>query len=291
MPSKRRAALLFNPRAGAHRAKRLEAIRDALSGTFDLRFDPTESPEHCRTLAAQAKNDALDALFVLGGDGTLRVVASVLAGSGVAVGALPGGTTNVVALSLGLPMDPVGAARLLAAATPRETDLGRCGDQPFLMQVSGGLDATIMAAADPRLKKRLGKGAIAIAGFREWRRYRFPEIGLEVDGERLTVTGFVVSNLAQYAGGYEIVPGARADDRQLEILLFRGHRRRDAFGFAIDLVRGRHAARADVEIRRVGRVRVQSPAGQPLQYDGDPFVPSLPIDVELADERILLLTP
>ena len=269
----------------------MAAIRGALAGEFALETVPTSGPDHCRAVARRALADGLDALFVLGGDGTLRVVASVLAGSEVAVGALPGGTTNVVALSLGLPQDPVAAARILARAEPRAMDLGRCGDEPFLMQVSGGLDATILANADLRLKRRLGKGAIAIAGLREWRRYRFPEIALEIDGDAATVTGFVVTNLAQYAGAFEIVPGARADDRQLEILLFNGRRRRDAFGFAIDLARGRHARRADVEIRRVEGVRVVAPMGRPLQYDGDPFTPTLPLDIALAAERLLILAP
>lgn len=287
----RRALLLFNPRAGAHRSKRVEAIRDALAGGYAVEIAPTTDPDHCRELARRALGERHAALFVLGGDGTLRVVASVLAGSDVAVGALPGGTTNVVAMSLGLPLDPVAAARLLAAARPRAMDLGRSGDEPFLMQLSGGLDATIMANADPRLKKRFGKGAIVVAGLREWRRYRFPEIALEIDGEATTVTGFVVSNLAEYAGRFEIVPGARADDRQLEILLFRGRRRRDALGFALDLARGRQTRRADVEVRLVERVRVLAPADRPLQYDGDPFTPELPLEIALAEERLLVLAP
>jgi diacylglycerol kinase family enzyme len=287
----RRALLLFNPRAGAQRPKRVEAIREALADAYAVEVAPTTGPDHCRELAERARAERHAALFVLGGDGTLRVVASVLAGSDVAVGALPGGTTNVVAMSLGLPLDPVAAARRLAPAAVRAMDLGRCGGEPFLMQVSGGLDATIMAAADPQLKRRLGKGAIVVAGLREWRRYRFPTIELEVDGERLEATGFVVSNLAQYAGRFEIVPGARADDRQLEILLFRGRRRRDAFGFALDLARGAHAGRSDVEIRRVEHVRVLAPADRPLQYDGDPFSPVLPLEIALAEERLLVLAP
>jgi diacylglycerol kinase family enzyme len=170
-------------------------------------------------------------------------------------------------------------------------DLGRCGDEPFLMQLSGGLDAEILAGVDPRLKRRLGKGAVAIAGLAGWWRYRFPEFELEVDGAAATVTGFVVANLAAYAGRFEIVPGARCDDRQLEILLFRGRRRRDALGFALDLARGRHTARSDVEVRPVAHVRVLSSAGRPLQFDGDPFAPALPLDVALAAERLQVLAP
>jgi diacylglycerol kinase (ATP) len=288
----RRAALLFNPRAGRDRGARLAAIRTELErGGFDLDFQATEGPEHCRALARRAVAERLDALFVLGGDGTLRIAASALAGSPVALGALPGGTTNVVALALGLPANPVEAARRLATAEPRPFDLGRAGEDDFLMQLSGGLDARVMASVDPRLKRRLGKGAVAWAGVREWWRYRFPAFALEIDGRATEATGFVVANLAEYAGRYRIVPDARSDDRRLDLLLFRGRRRRDALGFALDLARGRHLARADVEVLPFERLRLTAPAPLVLQYDGDPFEAAPPLEVALAPERLLLLVP
>lgn len=288
----RRAALLFNPRAGRRRGAGLEAIRSELErGGFDLDFQATEGPAHCRALARRAVEERLDALFVLGGDGTLRIVASALAGSPVPLGALPGGTTNVVALALGLGRDPVAAARRLAVAEPRSFDLGRAGDDDFLMQLSGGLDARVMASVDPRLKRRLGKGAVAWAGLREWWRYRFPAFGLEIDGRATEATGFVVANLAEYAGRYRIVPGAKSDDRRLDLLLFRGRRRRAALGFALDLARGRHLARADVEVVPFDRLRIRSPWPLALQYDGDPFETAPPLEVSLAPERLLVLAP
>lgn len=288
----RRAALLFNPRAGAHRTKRLAPVRAALAdGGYALEFQATEGPDHCRALARRAVEEALDALFVLGGDGTLRVAASVLAGTPVALGVLPGGTTNVVARALGLPTDPVAAARSLVHATPRRFDLGRAGDDVFLMQLSGGLDARVLAAVDPRLKRRLGKGAVAWAGMREWLRYDFPRFELEVDGRRLSPTGFVVANLAEYAGRFRIVPGARPDDRRLDLLLFHGRRRRDALGFALALAAGRHVARQDVEVVECGRARLVAPAGALLQMDGDPFRPELPVEIALAERSVDLLVP
>jgi len=289
----RRAALLFNPRAGQGRgARTLTAISRTLGEAFALEPRPTEGPKHCRLLARDAVARGFDAVFVLGGDGTLRVAAREIVGTPTAIGPLPGGTTNVVAGALGLPADPVAAARALTTAGIRELDVGRAGEEGvFLMQVSGGLDARVMAAVDPRWKRRVGKLAIAWTGLREWARYRFPLFALEVDGEPRAATGFVVANLAQYAGQFEIVPGARADDRQLELLLFRGRRRRDALGFALDLARGRHTTRADVEIRRVERLRLVSPERLVLQGDGDPFVERAPFELRLSSRRLKVLAP
>jgi diacylglycerol kinase family enzyme len=287
-----RAVLLFNPRAGQRRGRRdFPAIVHELGRTWSLRPLPTAGPEHCRELASRAARDGVDAVFVLGGDGTLRLAAAALAGTATALGALPGGTTNVVAGALGLPGDPVAAARALARPERRQLDVGRCGDERFLMQVSGGLDARVMARVDPRWKRRLGKLAVAAAGLRAWASYDFPVFELEVDGRPVAASGFVVANLARYAGVFEIVPGASAEDRQLELLLFHGRHRRAALGFALDLARGRHLERGDVEVGPVGRVRLLGPPRAELQADGDPFVAPLPVDLELAAERLTVLVP
>jgi diacylglycerol kinase (ATP) len=292
----RRAALLFNPRAGQGRGGRsLARVAAELRAAYELEELPAESPDRLRARAREAVARGMDAVFVLGGDGTLRLAASELAGSATALGALPGGTTNVVAGALGLPSDPVRAARQLATAATRELDVGRvtsaAGDGVFLMQLSGGLDARVMAAVDPRWKRRFGKLAIAWTGLREWARYRFPAFTLDVDDEPAEATGFVAANLPQYAGRFEIVPGARADDRQLELLLFRGRTRRAALSFALDLARGRHAARADVEVRRVERVVVTSPERLALQGDGDPFEATPPFEIRLSSRRLKVLAP
>ncbi len=292
----RRAVLIWNPRAGQRRARRaLPEIRRILAGGFELALEPTSGPEHCREIAHRALGEKLDAFFVLGGDGTLRVAASVLAGSATAIGTLPGGTTNVVAGALGFPEDPVAAARALLTAEPAFMDLGRSAHgpiaEPFLMQLSGGLDAQVMAHVDLRTKRLLGKGAVAIAGLREWFRYRFPRFTLEVDGVVVEATGFVVANLPQYAGQFTIVPGASASDRRLELLLFHGTRRRDALGFALALARGRHLERRDVEVRSFSRLRVVAPAALQLQADGDAFVAAAPLTVTLAPERLKILAP
>ena len=287
--------LIWNPRAGQRRARRaLPEVRRILESGFELALEPTTDPEHGREVGRRAVAERLDALFVLGGDGSLRVAASVLAGSGVALGALPGGTTNVVAGALGLPADPVAAARALLTAEPTLLDLGQSNGEPFLMQLSGGLDAQVMAHVDLRTKKWLGKGAVAIAGLREWFRYRFPRFTFEIDGETartVEATGFVVANLPQYAGQFTIVPGASAFDRRLDLLLFHGRRRRDAVGFAFDLARGRHLARSDVEVRSFRELRLVSPAALQLQADGDAFVAAAPLTVTLAPERLQILAP
>ncbi|QQR74767.1 MAG: NAD(+)/NADH kinase [Holophagales bacterium] len=289
-----RVLLIQNPHAGGVRgARRLAAARAALhAGGVSVAEAPCDDPGASERAARDAADTGrVDAVFVLGGDGTVRAVASGLRGSAIPLAVLPGGTTNVVAAALGVPDDIGNAVAALLAGELRAFDLGLCGDAPFLMQATAGLDARIMSRVDPRLKRRFGKGAVVLAAVREWARYRFPVIEIEVDGRRELATGVAVCNLSEYAGRFRMTPDGRPDDRQLELLVFRGRRRRDALGFALALAGGRHADRRDVAIRPVEEVNLLGPPDTPLQIDGDPWPARYPLRLRLAADRLQLLVP
>ena len=114
------AALIYNPRAGSWRTEqRIAAIQFALEGAgFDTEPWPTEAPGHATVLAGKAARTGLEAVFTHGGDGTLREAAAGLVGSSTTLAPIPGGTVNVVASALGLPQNPVRAARELVSSLP-----------------------------------------------------------------------------------------------------------------------------------------------------------------------------
>ena len=80
-----------------------------------------EDPGHA---AARAALDAgVDLVLVAGGDGTVRVVASELAGTGVSMALLPSGTGNLLARNLSVPLDTDAALRLALTGRPRRIDV------------------------------------------------------------------------------------------------------------------------------------------------------------------------
>ena len=204
---------------------------------------------------------------------------------------LPGGTANVLAHALGLPSDPLAAARALAGAEPRPFDVGRCGATPFLMMASAGFDSHLLARLDPRLKARFGKTGIALQGLIELARYRSPRLALTVDGEPAAATFMAVQNVPFYGGRFALAPGARWDDRRLDLVRFTGDGRAALAGFARDLVRGRHLARPDVSARTVDEVILLGPPGTSAQVDGDLCAEPLPARIALAAERLTVLAP
>ena len=294
----RRAALIYNPTAGRQRHEQeLDAILQALrQGGFEVEPVPTGGPGEATSLARE-RAGAVEVVFAFGGDGTVREVAAGLLGTptmpatSTALGILPGGTVNLLAMALGLPSDPVRSAALQGRLESRLLDVGLVGEAPFLMMVSAGLDSSVLASLDTRLKWRFGRAAIAWQGLQEWWRYPYPRFEVVADGEPFEASFVSVSNIPYYGGSFALAPGARHHDGRLDLALFRGGGRRETAGFVFDLLRGAHARRQDFTVRHVQEVELRSPAGAVAQIDGDLCEQRLPITVRIAPDPLRVLYP
>ena len=287
------AALIFNPRAGNWRtAQKIAAIEYALADVgYHAKPLPTEAAGHASELAREAADEGAEVVFVHGGDGTLREAAAGLLGSDTAIAPIPGGTVNVIAGALGLPQNPVLAAKAMADAEIVEMDVGQCGEEIFLMQASAGLDAHIMGNLNPGLKRRFGKIAVAYAGLLSFTTYRYPSIELFADGHHLSASLAVICNLPYYAGRWQMAPGAEVADRILDLVLFTGKSGLKTLAFARDFVLGRHLERQDVRLIRVREVELRAPGGLAVQLDGDTLPVDLPVTVGVHPDRIHILRP
>ena len=98
---------MVNPVARTVSKPTLAVIEKALSADFNLEVAETKEQGHANELATQAVHDGIDLVIVFSGDGTINEAVNALAGSATALAVLPGGATNVLVRSLGLPTDPV----------------------------------------------------------------------------------------------------------------------------------------------------------------------------------------
>src|SRR5207247_5349412 len=130
----------------------------------------------------------IDLVAVCGGDGTISEAAAGLAGSTVPLGILPGGTSNVLAVELGVPRNLSGAEALLHDGTPAPLRLAHAGERPFLLWAGAGLDARIMRRMNLTLKRQLGRAGIGLTAASEFLRYEFPRLEVEIDGVRHDAT-------------------------------------------------------------------------------------------------------
>lgn len=290
---RRRAVLIYNPMSGRRKGptwvpRLLQCLK---AGGFDVRPWPTATAGDATVLARRAVEQGVEVAFALGGDGTLREVAAGLLGSDVALGPLPAGTTNVLALALGIPRRPLVAAELLCRQSVQTMDVGLVGDEPFLMLASCGLDADIMSRQNSDHKRRFGKLAIALLGLRRWWAYDYVTHHLEIDGVEQSSQFFALANIPLYAGNFRLAPDANPSDGLLDLVLFAGRGRWATLGLALDLLLGRHRRRRDIEMRPVAELVLTGPPSVPVQLDGDIVYVEPPVRIGIAEQRLRILAP
>lgn len=165
-----RVLLLCNPTATTTSPALVGLIARALRGDADVEVTATKRRDHARHLAAGAAHEGYDAVVVLGGDGTVNEVVQGLAGTGVRLGVIPGGSTNVFARILGFSRDAVDATNALRASlragAQRKVTLGRVAGRLFTFHAGFGFDAEIVRLVEARtgLKRRLGQAAFLYSG-------------------------------------------------------------------------------------------------------------------------------
>jgi len=139
-----RPLLIVNPFASSVSEERIAAVVAELG---DVEVRRTEHPGHATELAREA--DGRAALYVLSGDGGYNEALNGL-DADVPVGFIPGGGANVLPRALGLPRDPIAAARRVRTGRTRRISLGRVNRRRFAFAAGIGLSAEIVRRVDRR---------------------------------------------------------------------------------------------------------------------------------------------
>ncbi|MGH9581330.1 MAG: diacylglycerol/lipid kinase family protein, partial [Bryobacteraceae bacterium] len=229
-------------------------------------------------------------------------VANGMLHSPVPLAILPGGTANVLAREMGLPLRLEKAAAQIPKLRPARISAGRLhvpGSLPrlFLCMTGAGLDAQIVYHLNLDLKAALGKFAYYASGFRQVFR-PLCEFEVRVDGERFHASFALISRVRNYGGDLEIARGASLLRGDFEVVLFRGTQSVGYLRYLAAVLIGRaHRARGCTILR--GRSIVcrcaESAAGLAagniyVQVDGE-LAGKLPITAEIVPEALTLLTP
>jgi len=239
-PPKKRMLIIVNPYATTVSDRLKNLVVYALQGRYDVEAVATEAQNHATEIGREAIDGGYDVVVAFGGDGTLNEVANGLAGTDIPVSVLPGGSTNVVARSLGIPNDVVDATEhLLAVADrfePRRIDLGLANGRHFVFACGAGLDATAAERVDsnPRLKARMGPyfyTYAAVRGF--YTRYLRNPIQMRVETEQGSSEG--VTAICQNSDPYtyfkdtevRVCEDVAFDSRSLSLAVLRRARQRD----------------------------------------------------------------
>ena len=152
-----RGLLVVNPRATTTSTRVTDVIVNALSNELDLQVTMTTHRGHGFDLGRSARAQGLDIVITLGGDGVVNEVVNGMLEEGVGadvpiLATVPGGSGNVFARALGIPVDPVEATgeimEAIRAGRTRTIGLGRVNGRWFTSNAGVGLDAEIITAME-----------------------------------------------------------------------------------------------------------------------------------------------
>ena len=251
--------------------------------------------------AQEALERGVDIVCPLGGDGTVRAVATALVGTDTPMGLLPGGTGNLLARNLELPVDKiedalevvltgndrridVGLVRMIPESESAETlkgedpptadDPRREDEEVFLVMTGIGVDAEVMAKTNEKVKGVLGWPAYVFAGIgRMFSRGFMVQVSSGGGDPQIQhARSVIVGNCGSLQGNVELMPDAKLDDGILDgvILAPKG-----VFGWgavATDLA-SRHRRGHRQIVRLTSTVIRATTGGAPVetQIDGDPM--------------------
>jgi diacylglycerol kinase (ATP) len=267
-----RVLLIVNP--AARRGKGSQA---AVSRAFDRAgvvcdVVHTEHAGHAGTLAA-ALAPSYDAIFTLGGDGTVMDVAGALIGSQTPIGILPGGTGNLIARALGIPMSAGPATRALATGEVRGFDLGRLHDgRVFAFAAGMGIDAAMIEGTSTRAKRLLGVAAYMVPATRAVLRVDRFALRAVVDGESLEfeATLAMVANFGSVLHGLlRLGPFVAADDGRLDLCVFCPATVGDALRVAWRIARGDFRPDPAMQFVQGRHIRLETHPPRMSQADGE----------------------
>jgi YegS/Rv2252/BmrU family lipid kinase len=276
-----RALLIANPAAARTQPRAVDAVMRTLrSAGWEAEVLATGGPGDARRLAEYGVAEQVDVVAVFGGDGTTMQAAAALVGTEVSLGVIPGGTGNLLAGNLRIPISPERAARSLVAGRPRPFDLGRMerpdGLYYFAVACGAGYDARVMAGTLSEHKRRWGMAAYVATTLRLIGEIRSAAHVITIDGVEYDANAAMV--LVANCG--EVIPpfvrlraGIRPDDGLLDVVVMRAN----SFGQSVRAVWEllREPTLGDGDDTFVGyatgrEIRVESDPIQPVQLDGEP---------------------
>lgn len=224
--------------------------------------------------ARRAAEEGIERLLVVGGDGTLHHAVQGLAGTATALGVIPTGTGNDLALALGTPRDLDAAVRHALTAPVRPIDLIRAGDTWCAGYAGAGFDSEVTRRAN-QIRWGRGRWIYPWSAVRTLLSFEPPLAKVVWDGG--TFEGRVmfvdVTNLPSYGGGMRIAPDARIDDGLLELLLVKEVSRSTFLSVFPKVYKGRHVGHPAILLEPARRVEIEFDRPVELYGGGEPIRP------------------
>ena len=220
---KQKIAFIINPISGGKSKKTVRKIIEQHldNEKFEPVFVQTEYRGHARELAQQFVNQCFDVVVAVGGDGTVNEIAQSLVHTNTALGIIPTGSGNGLALYLKIPKNIAKSVKFINQAIVVDSDYGLLNEQPFFCTCGTGFDAVV--SADFAKDKIRGFIGYLWAILREFFKYKPENYQIISKDFNLEINAFMINfaNISQWGFNAYIAPNADIHDGEMEITILK----------------------------------------------------------------------
>lgn len=248
----------------------------------------TEYAGHAEHLAHEAKEKVIVAV---GGDGTVNEVARGILGTDKALGIIPCGSGDGLALHLGISRNYKTAIRAIERGNVKAIDSGTIDGRPFFSVCGTGFDAVV----SERFAKSGRRGLLNYIkqGLKTWKEYTPEKYILTIDGQKQVIDAalITVGNSSQWGNNARITPLADISDGVLDVTVVDMFSTIEMPALGYLLMTGRLDRNSNVHCYRGKHIRITRKVSGPAHADGDWFNAGTELDIKVLPGTLKVIIP
>lgn len=287
------ASLIINPSSGREKSVKLAyQVEKTLNQKYDeITIHYTKKSGDAAFFAFKAAESRADAIFLMGGDGTVNEGINGIASFSIkpVLGFIPTGTVNDFARAIGISNDPETAIDELLYLKEKKIDIGKINHHYFSNSTAIGTIPKAVQQVSQNKKKWFGALAYFIEGFKVLRKNKAYTFHIEVDGEQFSEKSILVLISSSFSvGGMEtLIPDAQVNDGNLHLIVLKGAKVWDKLNILPKLITGTITKDNQVIYRKFkkGKIRIEENEEVFCNVDGEKG-DSLPIELTILEKHL-----
>jgi diacylglycerol kinase (ATP) len=273
----------------------------------EIRFMNPASEIDLIQMIRKDRDDGVECIFSIGGDGTAHTIAQNLVGSKTKLLVLPGGTANDFAAELGTNSNLRKLANIFHARTTREVDIIKVNDRYLI--TNGGVGIAQKVAQDVNklrkeqtlfksFMKTAGKHSYSMMFIKQIMLSKFELLDVYMDSPNMPLLDkrvrsplILVNNQPRLAGKFPVAPETRNDDGKFNVTIFLHDNRFDFIKSSSSFLRGQFPENDKKIIQfETDSLKMMSLSDKELNFfgDGEGFTPSKELNISIIPKGLVV---
>ncbi len=232
-----------------------------------------------------------DIVAAAGGDGTINLMAGILANTGIPLAIIPQGSANGMAKELRIPAKTENALEILMKGKIQEIDLIKINEKICIHLADVGLNARVVK----RFENDPKRGILTYAKylFREMFLLKKYVFNISFEGKTIRRKGvsMTFANASQYGTGAVINPKGILDDGKFELVIIKPFPRIELLSITWKMFMNKLHTSDYVEIISCDKAQVMSSRKTTLQVDGEVLGKVKEISIQCMHKALMVIVP